>query len=62
MEIISIDEAAKILSLSVASLKRMRFEDKGPRSFLEGGKVCYDERVVVAWLDRRREVTSRGGE
>lgn len=61
MEIISIDEAAKMLSLSVGSLRRMRLEDRGPKSFLEGGKVAYYREDVEAWRVEQREFTSRGG-
>ena len=53
------DEAAQILSLEVATLRRWRWSGRGPRFIKLGGAVRYDPTDVQAFIDaQRRESTS----
>lgn len=61
MEFLNIDEVAEILELSVSSLRRMRLENKGPKSIKRAGRVRYRPEDVHQWLDEQDKATSRGG-
>ena len=58
--VLSEDQAAELLGLSVRTLQRFRVDGRGPRYLKLGRKrVAYSESDLSAWLDQcRRESTS----
>ncbi len=55
-------EAASILSVEIATLRRWRWAGKGPRFLKIGGAVRYDPADLVAFIDKaRRTSTSDDG-
>lgn len=57
-------EAARILALSVKTLRRWRWIGKGPRFCKIGGAVRYDRADINAFIEagRRTSTTDRGPE
>lgn len=43
------------------TLKAWRHEDRGPRSFLRGGKVVYRETEVHHYFEAEEAASTRGG-
>jgi len=58
--VLSEDQAAELLGLSVRTLQRFRVDGRGPRYLKLGRKrVAYSETDIAAWLERcGRESTS----
>jgi len=46
-------EVALVTGMSVASVRRWRLDDRGPRFLKIGASVRYRESDVTAWLDTR---------
>lgn len=56
-------EAAQILNLEVATLRRWRWSGRGPRFLKLGGAVRYDPQTLKAYLaERERTSTSDPGD
>jgi hypothetical protein len=52
---------AKLLSLSLGTLRNMRTEGKGPPAFavgMDGSRVSYGLRDVARWIEERKEIVS----
>jgi predicted DNA-binding transcriptional regulator AlpA len=58
--VLSEDQAAELVGLSVRTLQRFRVDGRGPRYLKLGRKrVAYSEADIAAWLERcGRESTS----
>lgn len=52
------DEAAQALNSSTRTLDRWHTLRTGPPRFLVGGKVAYDLRDVIAWLEDQKAKTA----
>jgi predicted DNA-binding transcriptional regulator AlpA len=52
-ELINDREVAKITGLSVASVRRLRVRQKGPKYYKLGTKVKYRPEDVVSWLEEQ---------
>ena len=52
-QMLSPDQLAALLLLSIRTLERMRREGLGPRFAKVGKKILYREADVEAWLDER---------
>lgn len=61
MELLTIDEAAKVLDVSVETLRKMRFRDTGPVSYKYNGKVGYRLEDLEQWRAEQLESGKRGG-
>ncbi len=51
-------EAAKILSLEVATLRRWRWSGRGPRFLKLGGAVRYDPADIDAFVESSRRAST----
>ena len=51
-------EAAKILSLEVATLRRWRWSGRGPRFLKLGGAVRYDPADLDAFVESSRKLST----
>lgn len=49
--LLTIDEAAELTRLPIATLRYKRYEGTGPRSFRLGRRVMYWLSDVLAWID-----------
>jgi excisionase family DNA binding protein len=57
--LMSVQEAANFLGLSVSTLNKMRLSGNGPPYMKLGRRVLYDPRDLEAWsAERRRSHTS----
>ncbi|MFD6178083.1 MULTISPECIES: helix-turn-helix transcriptional regulator [unclassified Isoptericola] len=59
--IMLIPAVAERTGMPEGTLRFLRHEGKGPRSFKVGRRVAYYEDDVDAWLDEQYAATSRGG-
>ena len=57
-KLVDTHEAARILSRSVATLKRWRYEGVGPNWIELEGRVSYDVAVLVEYIRRNTRVAS----
>lgn len=57
-EFLTEEEAAKLFSLSAATLKTKRCRGGGPSYIKDGGRVLYPRKGLQAYLDARRVKTS----
>jgi predicted site-specific integrase-resolvase len=57
-QLVDTKEAAKILGRSPASLKRWRYEGRGPNFILIEGRVSYDKQVLLDYIQRNTRVSS----
>jgi len=53
MDILSQDEAAEMLHISVNTLRQWRYRGEGPPYIQVGKSVVYDRASVEAWLKSR---------
>ena len=60
-EYVDIAGAARILGVSVATLRTWRRMDKGPVSFKCRGRILYDTADIHSWWADQRYQTRRGG-
>ncbi|SKK75317.1 Helix-turn-helix domain [Mycobacteroides abscessus subsp. massiliense] len=60
-EYVDIVEAARIIGVSVNTLRRWRRLNKGPVSFTVAGRVMYDTHDIHSWWADQRYQTRRGG-
>jgi len=58
--ILTMPEVAELTRTPIDTLRYWRHRGTGPSSFKVGRRVMYDEPVVLAWLDERRNA-ERGG-
>jgi hypothetical protein len=49
-------------NVPVNTLKDWRHHDRGPRSFLRGGRVVYRQSEVAAWFAAEEEASARGSQ
>ncbi|QXM25477.1 helix-turn-helix domain-containing protein [Elioraea tepida] len=55
MKLLSSDEVAEILGVSLRTLERMRIDGQGPAYVrLSPRRIAYAERDVIEWIERRR--------
>ncbi|MUL78647.1 helix-turn-helix domain-containing protein [Mycolicibacterium sp. CBMA 226] len=54
-------EAARILGVSVGTLRRWRALNKGPWSFVVSKRVMYDTHDIYQWISEQRRTSLRGG-
>jgi excisionase family DNA binding protein len=52
-ELLTIDEAAKLLRVPVATLRWWRHNGTGPRSFKLGRHVMYRHTDIDAWIEQQ---------
>ena len=57
-EILTKEETAKELNRSTRSLDRWHTERTGPPRFLVGGRIAYDRRDVITWLEEQKAKTT----
>lgn len=60
-EYVDIKEAARIIGVSVNTLRRWRRLDKGPWSFTVGNRVMFDTHDIYQWISEQRRTSLRGG-
>jgi predicted DNA-binding transcriptional regulator AlpA len=58
--LLSTDEAARLLGRSIDTLRYWRYAGRGPVSFRLGRRVVYDRSAVLAWIEKERQATSSG--
>ena len=51
-------EAAKMLCLSELTLRKWRWEGKGPRFIKLGRKVAYKQEDIYEWVDSQSRVST----
>lgn len=59
--VLSIHEAAERLHTTPEVLRKWRYQQRGPESFLLAGKVVYRQSAVAAYIEGERARTARGG-
>lgn len=57
-ELIDTKTAAKILGRSVATLKRWRYENRGPNFLVIEGRVSYSVESLLEYIKRNTRVAS----
>lgn len=57
-EFLTEDEAAKLFSLSAATLKTKRCRGGGPSYIKDGGRILYSRKSIQAYLEARRVKTN----
>ncbi len=57
-EFLTEDEAAKLFSLSAATLKTKRCRGGGPSYIKDGGRILYSRKSLQAYLEARRVKTN----
>jgi hypothetical protein len=57
-EFLTEDEAAKLFSLSAATLKTKRCRGGGPSYIKDGGRILYSRKSLQAYLEDRRVKTN----
>ena len=57
-EFLTEDEAAKLFSLSAATLKTKRCRGGGPSYIKDGGRILYSRKSLQAYLEARRVRTN----
>lgn len=57
-EFLTEDEAAKLFSLSAATLKTKRCRGGGPSYIKDGGRILYSRKSLLAYLEARRVKTN----
>jgi hypothetical protein len=58
--LITTEEAARLLRRSIDTMRWWRKVGQGPVSFRLGRRVVYDRADVLRWIERERERTSSG--
>lgn len=56
--ILSLDQAAAQIGLSVETLRQWRKRGRGPRTFLLGRRVVIDQEDLTDWVNEQRLGTS----
>jgi len=59
-QLLSTDEAARLLRRPVTTLRWWRHVGQGPESFRLGRRVVYDRDTLLEWVERERERTTSG--
>lgn len=59
--VLTMREVERTYGVPVGTLKYWRHHDRGPQSFLRGGKVVYKVSVLAAYFEREQAATTRGG-
>ena len=54
-------QAAEFCGLTEAHMRRLRFTGDGPKFYKLGGKIAYDQELLVAWLQSRLRTSTRRG-
>lgn len=60
-DMLSLEEAADLLGLSVATMRWYRACFTGPKSWKAGRRVRYWKRDCLEWLEAQEAASSRGG-
>lgn len=63
LRLLSVNEAAERLGVSVSYLNKMRLTGSGPSFVKLGARVCYDQADLTSWIEgqKRRSTSDVGG-
>lgn len=61
IKLLSVEEAAQVLSISIAWLNNARAKGVGPRFIKIGSRVLYDQTDLAAWLEDQKRCSTASG-
>lgn len=59
--VLTIREVEQTYGVPLGTLKYWRHHNRGPESFLRGGKIVYKASVLAAYFEREAASSTRGG-